>query len=77
MLSKDVASSLRKQVSHKNYYTESPLVVLNGFSGEGAQMKLMTTTFQAMFPTINITKVNYASLRYPLAVFLFFDTSLE
>lgn len=56
-LASDVVSSLRKQFVFSKQFQYAPLVVLNGFSGEGEQLKLMSTMFQNLFPTINLTKV--------------------
>lgn len=56
-LTRDVVSQQKKQFTSSKQFKNSPLVVLNNFSGEGSHMKLMTTMFQNMFPTINLTKV--------------------
>lgn len=56
-LSRDVVSALKKQMVFEEAFKNSPLIVLNNFSGEGLQMKLMASTFQNMFPTINLTTV--------------------
>lgn len=39
-------------------FKNSPLIVLNNFSGEGMQLKLIASMFQNMFPTINLTNVS-------------------
>lgn len=57
-LSRDVLSSLKKQLVVEEAFKYSPLIVLNSFSGEGMQMKLMASMFQNMFPTINLTDVS-------------------
>ncbi|KAG8238449.1 hypothetical protein J437_LFUL002906 [Ladona fulva] len=62
-LARDVISTVRKQYVFQKMFADSPLVVLNGFSGEGQQLKLMVTTFQHMFPSINLSKVNLNSIR--------------
>nr|CAD7579291.1 unnamed protein product [Timema californicum] len=56
-LSRDVASMLKKQMVFDRVFKNSPLIVLNSFSGEGMHLKLMASMFQNMFPTINVTKV--------------------
>lgn len=61
-LSTDVLSSLRKQYAFNKIFLNSPLVVLNGFTGDDPHIKLMVATFQGMFPTINITTVNLKSI---------------
>lgn len=62
-LSRDVVSSLRKQIVPADAFKSSPLVVLNNFSGEGQHIKLMASTFQNMFPTINVSNVKLSTLR--------------
>lgn len=56
-LSKDVVSSLRKQMVNPKLFSHAPLIVMNNFTGEGLHINLMATMFQNMFPTINVTKV--------------------
>lgn len=43
---------------YEEAFKNSPLVVLNNFSGEGMQLKLIASMFQNMFPTINLTTVS-------------------
>lgn len=74
-LSRDVVSSLRKQVVPADAFKNSPLVILNNFSGEGQHIKLMATTFQNMFPTINVTNVKLSNLRR--CVLLSYNTQTE
>ncbi|XP_022900198.2 protein Peter pan [Onthophagus taurus] len=62
-LSRDVVSSLKKQNVVEQAFKHSPLIVMNSFSGEGVQMKLMASMFQNMFPTINLTKVDLNTVR--------------
>ncbi|XP_044761028.1 protein Peter pan [Coccinella septempunctata] len=62
-LAKDVISSLKKQYVVEEAFKHSPLVVLNSFSGEGMQMKLMASMFQNMFPTLNLTSVDLNDVR--------------
>lgn len=38
-------------------------VILNNFTGEGNHMKLMASTFQNMFPTINLATVNLSTIK--------------
>lgn len=56
-LSKDVVSSLRKQMVNPKLFSHAPLIVMNNFTGDGLHINLMATMFQNMFPTINVTKV--------------------
>ncbi|XP_040569861.1 suppressor of SWI4 1 homolog [Lepeophtheirus salmonis] len=75
-LSRDVRSSLRKQVTHDRQYTNHALLILNNFSGSSIpnakpgentlgskEMELMTCMFQNMFPSINITTLKLNSVR--------------
>lgn len=62
-LAKDVISTLKKQMVYEELFKNSPLVVLNNFSGEGMQLKLIASMFQNMFPTINLTTVNLSTIR--------------
>ncbi|XP_012285646.1 protein Peter pan [Orussus abietinus] len=62
-LARDVVSALKKQLVSEEAFKSSPLIILNNFSGEGMQMKLMASMFQNMFPTINLTKVNLSTIR--------------
>ncbi|XP_034941120.1 protein Peter pan [Chelonus insularis] len=62
-LARDVISSLKKQMVFEEAFKHSPLLVMNNFSGEGMQMKLMASTFQNMFPTINLLKINLSTVR--------------
>lgn len=62
-LARDVLSQQKKQFISAKQFKNSPLVVLNNFSGEGAHMKLMASMLQNMFPTINLTKVQLDLVR--------------
>ncbi|XP_015776839.1 PREDICTED: suppressor of SWI4 1 homolog [Acropora digitifera] len=61
-LTKDVMSALKKPKSSGTQYKNPPLLVLNGFSANALPMKLMTTMFQNLFPSINIQKVVQAGI---------------
>jgi len=67
-LSKDVVSSLHKQMVNPKLFSHAPLIIMNNFTGEGLHISLMATMFQNMFPTINVTKVRnkkyYMILRF-------------
>lgn len=39
-------------------FNHHPLLVMNNFTGEEMHLKLMSTMFQNMFPSININKVD-------------------
>lgn len=63
ILTKDVLSSLKKQIVEESAFKHPPLVILNSFSGEGNHMKLMAQTFQNMFPPLNLTTIKTSSIR--------------
>ena len=58
-LARDVISSLKRHAMEQKQFSHHPLLVMNGFSGDKHHLKLMTTMFQNMFPSININKVKY------------------
>ncbi|CAL7952386.1 unnamed protein product [Xylocopa violacea] len=62
-LARDIISLLKKQLVYEELFKSSPLVILNNFSGEGMQLKLIASMFQNMFPTINLTTVNLSTIR--------------
>lgn len=62
-LARDVVSALKKQLVVEQAFKHSPLIVLNSFSGEGMQLKMMASMFQNMFPTINLTNVDLNTVR--------------
>ena len=62
-LARDVVSVLKKQMVYEELFKNSPLVILNNFSGEGMQLKLIALMFQNMFPTINLTAVDLSTIR--------------
>uniref|UniRef100_A0A182MR80 Brix domain-containing protein n=1 Tax=Anopheles culicifacies TaxID=139723 RepID=A0A182MR80_9DIPT len=62
-LAKDVISNTRKQFVDDECFKTAPLVILNSFSGEGKHLKLMASTFQNMFPPINLSKIKLSSLK--------------
>lgn len=63
ILTKDVLTSLRKQWVEETSFQQPPLVILNSFSGEGKHMKLMATTFQNLFPPLNLTTMKLSSIK--------------
>ncbi|XP_011689791.1 PREDICTED: protein Peter pan [Wasmannia auropunctata] len=62
-LARDIVSMSKKQLVYEEAFKTSPLLVLNNFSGEGMHLKLIASTFQNMFPTINLTTVNLSTIR--------------
>ena len=59
VLGSDVRSSQKRPCDFAQALRTSPLVVLNNFGGEGRgnHLKLVATTFQNIFPTINVQTV--------------------
>eukprot|EP00794_Sanderia_malayensis_P016228 gene16228-17865_t len=55
-LMKDVTAIVRRPKSMGRQYKNPPLLVLNHFNNDQQHMKLMTTMFQNMFPSINVQK---------------------
>lgn len=62
-LAKDVISSVRKQFVDEEAFKHAPLIILNNFTGEGRHLKLMATTFQNMYPTINLATVQLSTIK--------------
>lgn len=56
-LARDVVSNLKKQLVFQEQFQHPPLIILNNFSGEELSLQLMTSMFQNMFPSLNLTKV--------------------
>ncbi|XP_017074725.1 protein Peter pan [Drosophila eugracilis] len=62
-LARDVISLSKKQMIDNDHFKHAPLVIMNNFSGDGKHLKLMATTFQNMFPSINLAQVNIGTIR--------------
>ena len=64
-LSRDVKSSLKRQITYDQQFMNHPLLILNGFAGsdQKREVSLMTSMFQNMFPSLNVTTVNLNSIR--------------
>ncbi|KAK3590963.1 hypothetical protein CHS0354_034535 [Potamilus streckersoni] len=62
-LAKDVISFLKKPNLEQKQFSHHPLLVMNGFSGESPNLKLMSTMFQNMYPSINVNKVKLNDIR--------------
>ncbi|XP_030378723.1 protein Peter pan [Scaptodrosophila lebanonensis] len=62
-LARDVISLSKHQFIDDDHFKHAPLVVMNNFTGEGKHLKLMATTFQNMFPSINLAQVNIGTIR--------------
>lgn len=63
VLSADVRSSLKKPLVYSGLFQLSPLLVLNAFSGEDMHVKLMTSMWRNLFPSIDVNKVNLNTIR--------------
>ena len=57
-LSRDVLSSLRRPNVEQSVYQTPPLLVMNNFSGDSLDTKLMATMFQNMVPSIDVNTVS-------------------
>jgi ribosome biogenesis protein SSF1/2 len=62
-LGKDVRSLQKNPVDVVAAFKSSPLVVLNNFSKDVSHQKLAATTFQNMFPAINIQSIKLKECR--------------
>ncbi|KAM8703458.1 hypothetical protein ACLKA7_008133 [Drosophila subpalustris] len=62
-LARDVISCSKKQMIDVDHFKHPPLVIMNNFSGDGKHLKLMATTFQNMFPSINLAQVSIDTIR--------------
>ena len=74
---KDVRSALKKPLVYSGLFQLSPLLVLNGFSGEEElRMKLMTSMWRNMLPSIDVNKVNLNTIRRCILLNYNSDTQL-
>ncbi|KAK3089492.1 hypothetical protein FSP39_004030 [Pinctada imbricata] len=62
-LSKDLVSTLKKPNMDPKQFLHHPLVVMNNFSSEQNEQKLVSSMFQNMFLSINVNKVNLNNIR--------------
>lgn len=62
-LARDVRSSLRKPLVYSGLFQLSPLIVMNAFSSEQLEVKLMASMWRNVFPSIDINKANLNSIR--------------
>ncbi|KAF6727734.1 Suppressor of SWI4 1-like [Oryzias melastigma] len=75
-LIKDVVSSQKKHRMHEQQFTHHPLIILSNFGVDGMHIKLMSTMFQNMFPSINVQKVNLNNIKR-CVLFTYDSTSQE
>lgn len=78
-LTKDVLVNLKKKHTHQKQFLHQPLLILNGFNTKNDvsanidfHQKLLTTSLQNMFPSINITKVFKKKKLYYFILLIFF-----
>ncbi|KAI1303179.1 Suppressor of SWI4 1 -like protein [Halotydeus destructor] len=62
-LARDVRSNLRKPLMYASLFQQSPLIIMNAFSGEELEIKLMASMWRNLFPSIDINKANLNSVR--------------
>lgn len=62
-LMRDVVRSQARPKTIGKQFASAPLLVLNGFDLEDATGKLMTTVFQNMFPSIDVSTVALPTIR--------------
>ncbi|EPZ37041.1 Brix domain-containing protein [Rozella allomycis CSF55] len=62
-LRKDIAAATKKYKSPGSEFLTAPLLVLNNFSNDNKDMKLMTSMLQSMFPQLNISNMNLKDTR--------------
>lgn len=67
-LVKDIANSLKRPKSPGTQFKTAPLLVLNNFAGDDVATRLITKTFQNMFPSINVANVDLKALRRVLLI---------
>lgn len=75
-LGRDVVSSLRRPNVEQSAFQTHPLLVMNNFSGDQTEVKLMSTMFQNMFPSINVNKVKLNGIRRCVLINYNKDTKL-
>uniref|UniRef100_A0A915K3M1 Brix domain-containing protein n=1 Tax=Romanomermis culicivorax TaxID=13658 RepID=A0A915K3M1_ROMCU len=62
-LNRDIISSLRKAQPTPQKYFHHPLLVMNNFQHDQRHIKLMESTFQNMFPSINVNSVKLGDIK--------------
>jgi hypothetical protein len=51
------------QVTYEMQFQHHPLLILNNFTGDEKHLEIMSKTFQNMFPSININKIQLRAIR--------------
>lgn len=63
-LGKDVRASLRRPLMNQKLFQRSPLLVMNSFAADDKpHLKLTTSMFKTMFPSIDITSVKLRTVK--------------
>ncbi|XP_062492545.1 suppressor of SWI4 1 homolog [Pezoporus occidentalis] len=62
-LLRDVVSAQRRHRMHEQQFRRPPLLVLSNFGLQHIHVKLMASTFQHLFPSINVHTVNLNSIK--------------
>lgn len=62
-LARDVRSSLKRQITYDKQFQNHALLIMNSFTGPGRDIELMSSMFQNMFPSINVTQVKLNAIR--------------
>ncbi|TRY74758.1 hypothetical protein TCAL_00734 [Tigriopus californicus] len=62
-LARDVRSSLKRQITYDKQFQNHALLIMNAFTGAGRDIELMSSMFQNMFPSINVTQVKLNAIR--------------
>lgn len=63
-LGKDVRTSLRRPMMNQKLFRRSPLLVMNAFdTDQKPHLKLVTTLFKTLFPTIDVNRVKLGVLK--------------
>jgi len=59
-LTKDIIAAQKHPLAaDRKDFTTAPLLVLNGFTGEDKEVKLMVSMFQNMFPALDVATVRF------------------
>jgi len=61
--SRDIVSTLKRPQTFPKQFDYPPLLVMNGFQDESIHIKLITTMFQNMFPSINVATVDLNTIK--------------
>lgn len=61
--SRDIVSALKRPQTFPKQFEYAPLLVMNGFQDESIHVKLISTMFQNMFPSINVATVDLNTIK--------------